>query len=396
MIDISKRSFLKYLLFGSLYFSEGLIMAIAFVIIPVYFVELGISLPITTLVIGIISIPVTIKFAWGGIVDYFIRFGRKPFIILGGLLFAGGLSTLTVIDPSTALIPFTFFLFISVCWVGFLDVSADAWVIEISREEERGKINGAMFAGQYAGLALGSFLLAFIAKIFGYNISFLASGLIVFLIILFPFIVKEVKIIKKRQKVAKILIVEFKKRTTQLIAIFSLIHDINKGMLLVLIPLYMKTALQLDIAQIGLIVAIFPITAVMGSLVGGALSDKWTRKKTIYVFTGASIFLSASLIFANTWQILAIIYGVIGFLQGGYITAGCAMFMDVTNPRAGATEYSIFMSLGNAGMTGGETVSGTLVAMLGFGRVFLYSAWVFGPALLILYFIRLKKHIRKT
>ena len=363
-------------------------MAIAFVILPVYFVERGISLPITTLVIGIISIPVTIKFIWGGIADYFIRFGRKRFITIGGLLIAGSFFTLTFIDPKTALIPFTFFLFISVCGLGFLDVSADAWAIEISREEERGKINGSMFAGQYAGLALGSTFLGVIAKIFGYNISFLASGLIVFLIIIFPLIVKEVKIIKKRQK---IIIGEFKKRTTQLIAIFALIHDINKGMLLVLIPLYMKTALQLDIAQIGLIVAIFPVTAVIGSLVGGALSDKLTRKITIYVFTGASIFLSASLILANNWQILAIIYAIIGFLQGGYITAGCTMFMDVTNPRAGATEYSIFMSRGNAGMTGGETVSGTLVSMFGFGRTFLYSAWIFGPALLILFFIKLKK-----
>ena len=370
-------------------------MAIAFVIIPVYFLERGFSLPITTLVIGIISIPMTIKFVWGGIVDYFIRFGRKRFIILGGLLFAGGLSTLTVIDPSTALIPFTFFLFISVCGVGFLDVSADAWAIEISREEERGKINGAMFAGQYAGLALGSSLLAIIAKIFGYNISFLVTGLIVFLIILFPFIVKEVKIIKKHQKVAKLLIGEFRKRTTQLIAIFMPIVNINKGLLIVLIPLYMKTVLQLDIAQIGLIVAIFPVTAAVGSLVGGAIADKWNKRRTLYVFIGASICLSASLIFANTWQILAIIYGVIGFLQGGYMTATCAMCMDVTNPRTGATQFSILTSLGNAGMAGGETVSGTLVAMLGFGRVFLYSAWIFGPALLILYFIKLKKHVRK-
>jgi MFS family permease len=392
MIDITTKSYLKYFLFGSLYFSEGIMMAIAFVILPVYFVDRGISLPLTTLVIGIISIPVAVKFIWGGIVDYFIKSGRRRFIILGGVLVAGSFTILTVIDPSTALLPFTFFLFISVCGLGFLDVSADAWAIEISHEEERGKINGSMFAGQYAGMAIGSTFLGFIAKIFDYNISFLASGLITFLILLFPLIVKEVKIIKKRPKVAKILIGEFKKRPTQLLAFFSFILDINKGMLLVLIPLYMNTALRLDVAQIGLIIAIFPVTAVMGSLVGGAMSDKWTRRRTLYVFTGASICLSASLVLANNWQLLAIIYAVIGFLQGGYIAAGSAMFMDVTNPRAGATQFSIFMSMGNAGMTGGETVSGTLVSMLGFSRTFLYSAWIFGPALLILRFIRLKTH----
>ena len=365
-------------------------MAIAFVILPVYFVERGVSLPLTTLVIGIISIPVTVKFIWGGIADYFIKYGRKRFIILGGVLIAGGFSLLTIVDPKTALIPFTIILFISVCGLGFLDVSADAWAIEISQKEERGKINGSMFAGQYAGLAIGSTFLGIIAKIFGYSISFLASGIIVFLIIIFPLIVKDIKIVKKRQKVAKILIGEFKKRKTQLASVFAFLHDINKGMLLVLIPLYMKTALQLDVAQIGLIVTIFPVTAVIGSISGGAISDKWTRKKTIYVFTGASIFLTASLILANNWLILAIIYGLIGFLQGGYITSACAMFMDITNPKAGATEFSIFMSLGNGGMTAGETISGTFVSMLGFSRTFLYAGWIFGPTLLILYVIKLK------
>jgi hypothetical protein len=42
-------------------------------------------------------------------------------------------------------------------------------------------------------------------------------------------------------------------------------------------------------------------------------------------------------------------------------------------------------------MAGGETMSGTLIAMFGFSRTFLYSGWVFGPALLLLYFIKLKK-----
>ncbi|MCK4347756.1 MAG: MFS transporter, partial [Thermoplasmatales archaeon] len=82
-------------------------------------------------------------------------------------------------------------------------------------------------------------------------------------------------------------------------------------------------------------------------------------------------------------------------LQGGYMTATCAMCMDVTNPRTGATQFSILTSLGNAGMAGGETMSGTLIAMFGFSRTFLYSGWVFGPALLILHFIKLKKRVRK-
>jgi len=80
-------------------------MAIGFVIIPVYFVEKGLSIELTGLVIGIIGLPVVIKFIWGGIVDHFIRFGRKIFIIIGGILIIIGFFAVVFIDPSIALIP---------------------------------------------------------------------------------------------------------------------------------------------------------------------------------------------------------------------------------------------------------------------------------------------------
>jgi predicted MFS family arabinose efflux permease len=46
------------------------------------------------------------------------------------------------------------------------------------------------------------------------------------------------------------------------------------------------------------------------------------------------------------------------------------------------------MGFGNAGEMSGTAISGTLIALLGFTRLFLYSAWIYGPALLILYLYR--------
>jgi MFS family permease len=395
MIDITKRSYLKYPLFCSLYFSEGLGFSLQVVIIPIYLVEIGVSLPVATLVAGIASVPWMIKFVWGGIVDYFIRFGRKRFILLGGFFAAVGFVLLAIIDPATALIPFAILLFLTRCGTAFFDVSADAWAIEISYEQERGKINAAIITGTFGGMAVGSSVFGAIANIFGYSYVFLTAALMVILIIIFPLVVKDTKIYKKRQRVGALLIGEFKKRTTQLVSIFAPIFAINSGILMLLIPLYMKTVLQLDIAQIGLIVAIFPATKVIGAFFGGVITDKWGRKITLYIFMGISIFFSASLIFADTWQFLATIYGIIGFLQGAYITAFSAMLMDITNPEIGATQYSFLTSLANFGEMGSGAISGSLVALLSFSQVFLYSAWVLGPALLILRFIKLKKYTKQ-
>ena len=136
---------------------------------------------------------------------------------------------------------------------------------------------------------------------------------------------------------------------------------------------------------------VLPVFLAVGSLLGGIVTDKIGRKTTLYVFIGFNIIFTASLIFADNWWKLSVIYGIIGFLMGGHSTASCALFMDVTNPRIGATQYGIFTGIANIGLNGGGMVTGSLAILLGFSRTFLYAAWVFGPALIVLYFIQLKK-----
>lgn len=366
--------------------------AIVTVIVLLYLVEIGISLPIATLVAGIINTPWILKVIWGPIVDYFLRLGRKRFILMGGLLAAACLFIVTFIDPTAALIPFTAILFLGHVGIGFIDVSADGWAIQISREKERGKINGAMYAGLTIGWGLGSFMFSYIAYNYSFNLVFVMGGILVLLTLIFPFIVTEEIVVKKRQKVASLLLGEFKKRTTQLIALYSPVVSINLGILMLAVPLFMRNILEMNIAQIGLINALFPFGMAVGALIGGITADKWDRKNNQYVYIGASIVFSASLIFADTWQTLAIIYILIGVLYGCWTSALMATYMDICNPKVGASQFAILTSLCNVGEMGiGNTIAGSLVSTLGFNRTFLYSAWVYGPALLILFVIRLKK-----
>jgi PAT family beta-lactamase induction signal transducer AmpG len=392
MIDISEKSWHKYFLFVSLYFSEGLQAALATVIIPIYLLDKGFSLPVTTLVAGIGGAPWYLKFVFGPTTDYFYKLGKKPFIIVGGLLGAFSLFFLVIVDPLVFLIPFTFFLFLSHLGITYMDVSCDGWAIQISKENERGKINGAMFAGLYAGMAVGTSLVALVAQAYGYGMSFLFCGSIILLVTIYPFLVKEVKISEKRPKIASILKKEFKKRNTQLVTLICALNGICIGILLFVIPLYMKTILHMDIGQIGLITTIYPLTFIIGSLLGGALTDRWGRKIVLYIFISVGIIFYPMLLFASIWQIFAVIYGVCGFIDGVYGAAIGALMMDYCNPKIGTTQYSILASILNFGEFGTGSISGSLVAMIGFGRMFLLSSWIGGPLLLVLYFIRPKKN----
>jgi MFS family permease len=396
MLTLSKHPSLKYLLFGSLYFSEGLLLALSTVILIIYFTHKDISIATATLVGGIVYIPWILKFIFGPITDYFIKYGRKPFITIGGILGAIFIFPLAIIDPKVALIPFTILLFVSHIFIVFLDVSADAWAIQISKVHERGKVNAAMYGGLFGGSAFGSSVFAIIASAVGFDMVFIIAGLIILLTIILPLSVTEEKIVKERQKIASLLITEFKKKNTLLIALFGFIVAMNFGMLIFIIPGYMMNVLKLDIAQTGIINSVFPIATVIGAFTGGILVDKWGRKKIMGILLPILLISSALLTIADTWQILVFIYSMIGFLIGaGLYAAMGALFMDITNPKIGASQYSILASMANFGNIGIAMISGTLVLILGYTRFFLYAAWIIGPALLILYFIKEKQVMKK-
>ena len=91
MIDVTEKSNWRFPLFFILYFIQGIVIIAVMTIVPLYFVEKAMSLPLTTLVVGIAMLPWSVKFFWGGFVDYLLQHGRRIFIVLGALLLGIGL-----------------------------------------------------------------------------------------------------------------------------------------------------------------------------------------------------------------------------------------------------------------------------------------------------------------
>ena len=81
MLDLSKHPYLKYILFGNIYFANGIQGAIGLMLLIVYFTEKDISIATATMVAGLASIPFTFKFIFGPLTDRFIKRGRKPFVL---------------------------------------------------------------------------------------------------------------------------------------------------------------------------------------------------------------------------------------------------------------------------------------------------------------------------
>jgi MFS family permease len=293
------------------------------------------------------------------------------------------------VDPKTSIIPFTVLLIIGHAGIILVDVSADAWAIQTTKTNQRGKVNAAMYTGLFVGTGIGGILFAFIATYYGFEMVFVTTSVLIFLSIIFALFVKEKKIEIQRRLIKPLIIKEFKKRNTQIVALLGVVVTLNYGMFRFIIPEFMTNVLLLDKIQVGFLTAVYPITIVIGVVIGGISSDKWGRQKILYISLVGLLITSTLLIIADTWEKLAIINTFMGILTGASsFSALPALMMDITNPKIGGSQYAYLTSIANFGIVSISMISGSLIIILGYTRFFLYTALTVGISLLILYFVK--------
>ena len=380
---------MKYILFADLYFPEGVIDVVAPILIPIYLVEKGIAVEIITFVAGVAILPWIIKFLWSGLIDKYSYLGRRIFVIIGSLIAIFCYILLAFIDPVDSLFLFTFVLFVSQIGQSFHDSTTDAWAIDISQKENRGKLTSSMNIGHYVGIGISAIILSYVADNYGFNFMFITAGIIILILLIIPIIFNDSKIGIKKEKVTPLLVNEFKDNKIRLVALFALFISVSSGFLMFVVPLFAKNILNLSTSQIGLLAGVVPLIVIPGSLLGGHISDKWGRKKAIYLLVIPSIFLIISIMFTTTLLFIAIPYFIVIFLNAGRWTSSSALYMDVTNEKIRATQYSTFNGLENFGLIISGMIAGTFLAILGYSNIFILIGLVLFIPLAILYFIKI-------
>jgi len=387
-IDLSAQKKFKYLLFTSLYFSEGLYQALILIVTPIYLIDKGVSLPLVTLISGIGYLPWGLKFVWGGIIDFLHQYGRKKFAVFGTIVGAIGFFILSFIDNFFSLVFFTIFLLLGYVGIGFLDSATDAWAIDISRKEERGKINCSMNIGKWVGQYIGALIIISIAVSFGYSISFMVSGLVILVLVLVPLSVKYEDRKIDRLRIWSIIRQEFKKLTTSLTTLYFFVIVLQHALFFSLLVIYLKVVLDLNDTYIGIIFALWLVVVIPGSIVGGILSDKYGRKRPLYFFLIFVIIASIPPIFLSDFLHLIISFSVILFFINAIISSNWAMIMDIINPKISAFQHEIICSIVNFGSIIIGSASGTLFVILGGKNLFVLVALLTLISLLILYTIK--------
>lgn len=401
-MNLIKSSAGRKLTFTFLYASEGAPIGFIWWALPTLLRTEGIEIDKITGLTAILVFPWIFKFIWAPLVDSLrtIKWGFKSWIIASQTMMGLFLIPVMFIDPKEEFIMLTILLIGHSFFAATQDVSVDALAINIVGSGERGSINGFMQAGMLLGRSLfgGGVLIAM--NYLNNSTVFLLMILFIWSSLIFVLLIKEPESSLNKRKGFADFFPKFKKvitaKNTLLALLFALISasafetaGALAGPFLIDHNISEKT--------VGLFYGIpVVILTLTGGLIGGRFSDRISRKKAVGIFltgfvTVVIILAVLELFFSPVGSYIWITsFSLLYFFIGLFTASSYALFMDLTDPDLGATQFSTFMAGTNGCEAWSVWAAGLIISAAGYGTGFLVMCGVSLLSLLVLRRIKTK------
>ena len=147
----------RIILFSSLYFAQGMLMSYFLTFNILYLGDAGYSPGEVGIFNSILILPFVLKIVLGMLSDAVNPFGlghRKPYIALGIIGQMIAMLIAPSIDVQTNLGGFALLAFVASISMALYDTCTDGLALDLTPENERGIIQGAMVGARAAGLLL--------------------------------------------------------------------------------------------------------------------------------------------------------------------------------------------------------------------------------------------------
>ena len=369
-------------------------------------------------------LPWAFKWAFGPVIDVIAsdRFGRRRAWIVGTqVMLVVTLLICASLNLPSQLALLTGILLVHNTFGAMQDVAIDALAVNTLSEGERGVANGLMFAGASLGQLIGGgIVLKVLPYIGGLNGGFiLVAGCIALVTIFIALPLKEVPTPQAERRTGGLAAAgrEMKNFAGDALRSFLGTRGAFAGVFFALLPagaMGLGLALQSNIAvEVGMSDDEVANLGIWSQLVGGVfmilgglISDKLGRRSTLAVYlllmSPPALYLmwqlqaagwimpnpaegaaghravSPVLIAAVWWATMA--YSV---SQGLMYGTRSAIFMDVTNPRVAATQFTAYMAMMNLAISYSATWQGIAAEAIGYPNTLLIDA-ITGPLCVLL------------
>lgn len=369
----------RVLLFTVLYASEGAPIGFIWWALPTLLRSAGVPIDQITALTAVVLLPWIFKFLWAPALDLLRgrRWGYRSWLIAMQLLMAAALVPLAWLDPVQHFDTWRLLLLVHAFSAATQDVAIDALAIGAVPPGERGRLNGAMQAGMLTGRSVFGGGVLLLGTWFG------REWIIVALVMWILVAIGAAIALREPEPPARngagtfvgTLASVLRLRTTWMGLTFALISAAAFEATGQLAGPYLIDR-GLSSETVGVFFGLFVVGAMLvGGLIGGAIADRWGRltsaASSLAGFVTAIVALGfADLAGASGALVLIPLLTTMYFFVGFFVAVSYALFMDLTEPRLGATQFSAFMAATNACESWSAFTSGRIVASHGYPAAF--------------------------
>ena len=151
-------------------------------------------------------------------------------------------------------------------------------------------------------------------------------------------------------------------RTFWTLILITFIDRIGGSMLFPFFALYLTKRFEIGMTQVGVLFAAFSVSSFIGSLLGGALTDRFGRKGIIVFGLVASSISTLAMGFVDSVAYFFVIAILVGILADTAGPAHQAMLADILPEKQRAQGFGIFRVAFNLSFVIGPAIGGLLAA----------------------------------
>ncbi len=398
-----------------LYAAQGMPWGFVTIALLSYLASQGAGLVETAKISTLATLPWTFKVLWGPIIDRFTLRSmgrRRPWILLAQLAMGATLLAMILVGDITAEFEtLAWMVFLHNCFVSLQDVSSDALAVDVLRDDERGTVNGMMWASNYAGVAIGGAGMGTVIAHLGLRPAFCLQAGVLFLILCLPLFLREragERLLPWSKGEARLepgeeragdlaglvrgLFGAFGTWPPILGALFAYAASITVGMRVAVMPVFYTQGLGWTDERYSQVEGgVGSAAGVLGAIVGGFLADRLGVKVVITIGVLGVAALCAAMGLSEELRThasfpLVFLVGT-SFLISLKTVAGFALFMRLCTPAVAGTQYTLYMAFSNLARVSGAALVASLEGD-GYRTIFLVMAAAIILPLLFLYPIR--------